>query len=127
MFRKREIDKINVNNEGKSIGIDLGLTDLAIYSDGQKFPILQSLRKNLNKCFNKSNANINPILEFETEELIIDAARRNLGVGYVVKTAIQYLVDANILEKKCTLVDTLEIIISILLVDFSSFISAPTI
>ena len=57
-----------------------------------------SLRKNLNKCFNEANANINPILEFETEELIIDAARRNLGVGYVVKSAIQYLVDAKILE-----------------------------
>lgn len=57
-----------------------------------------SLRKNLNQCFNKSNAEINPILEFETEELIIEATRRNLGVGYVVKSAIQYLVDANILK-----------------------------
>lgn len=33
----------------KEIGIDLGLTDLAICSDGTKFPILQSLRKNLCK------------------------------------------------------------------------------
>lgn len=33
----------------KEIGIDLGLTDLAICSDGTKFPILQSLRKNLSK------------------------------------------------------------------------------
>ena len=41
---------------------------------------------------------INPILEFETEELIIDATRRNLGIGYVVKSAIKYLVDAKILE-----------------------------
>ena len=57
-----------------------------------------SLRKNLNKCFNEANADINPILEFETEELIIEATRRNLGVGYVVKSAIQYLVDAKILE-----------------------------
>lgn len=57
-----------------------------------------SLRKNLNKSFNEAGADINPILEFETEELIIDATRRNLGVGYVVKSAIQYLVDANILE-----------------------------
>lgn len=57
-----------------------------------------SLRKNLNKSFNEVGADINPILEFETEELIIDATRRNLGVGYVVKSAIQYLVDANILE-----------------------------
>ncbi len=57
-----------------------------------------SLRKNLNKCFNEADANINPILEFETEELIIEATRRNLGIGYVVKSAIQYLVDAKILE-----------------------------
>ena len=33
----------------KEIGIDLGLVDLAICSDGEKFPILQSLRKNLSK------------------------------------------------------------------------------
>ena len=37
-------------------------------------------------------------MEFETEELIIDATRRNLGVGYVVKSAIKYLVEAKILE-----------------------------
>ena len=41
---------------------------------------------------------VNPILEFETEELIIEATRRNLGIGYVVKSAIKYLVKANILE-----------------------------
>lgn len=57
-----------------------------------------SLRRNLNKCFNDADTDINPILEFETEELIIDATRRNLGIGYVVKSAIQYLVDAEILE-----------------------------
>lgn len=33
----------------KEIGIDLGLTDLAICSDGTKFPILNSLRENLSK------------------------------------------------------------------------------
>lgn len=42
---------------------------------------------------------LNPILEFETEELIIEATRRNLGVGYVVESAIQYLIDSNILER----------------------------
>ena len=40
-----------------------------------------------------------PKLEFETEELIIEAVRRNLGIGYVVSFAIEYLIDANILEK----------------------------
>lgn len=57
-----------------------------------------SLRKNLNICLNEFNVNINPILEFETEELIIEATRRNLGIGYVVKSAIKYLVEAKILE-----------------------------
>ena len=57
-----------------------------------------AFRRNLNKCFNNVGVQINPILEFETEELIIEAVRRNLGVGYVVKSAIIYLVDANILE-----------------------------
>lgn len=57
-----------------------------------------SLRKNLNIALKKSEVNFIPILEFETEELIIDAVRRNLGVGYVVKTAVQYLVDAKILD-----------------------------
>ena len=33
----------------KEIGIDLGLKDLAICSDGEKFPVLQSLRKELPK------------------------------------------------------------------------------
>jgi len=57
-----------------------------------------SLRKNLNRCFDENSCDITPMLEFDTEELIIDAVRRNLGVGYVVKSAIQYLVDANILD-----------------------------
>lgn len=33
----------------KEIGVDLGLVDLAICSDGNKFPVLRSLRKNLSK------------------------------------------------------------------------------
>lgn len=39
-------DKINeiLPKVDKEIGIDLGLKDLAICSDGEKFPILQSLQ-----------------------------------------------------------------------------------
>ena len=58
-----------------------------------------SLRKNLHKCCEGSGVVLNPILEFETEELIIEATRRNLGVGYVVESAIQYLINSNILER----------------------------
>ena len=57
-----------------------------------------SIRKNLEKYLVEGDIKINSVLEFETEELIIDAARRNLGIGYVVKPAVQYLVDAGILE-----------------------------
>ena len=57
-----------------------------------------SIRKNLNICCNNLDVLLKPILEFETEELIIDATRKNLGIGYVVKSAIQYLVDSDILE-----------------------------
>ena len=57
-----------------------------------------SLRKNLDSSLNKKEIILNPIMEFETEELIIDAVRKNLGVGYVLKPAVSYLVNANILE-----------------------------
>jgi len=57
-----------------------------------------SLRKNLNKVLESKEVAIQPILEFDTEELIIDAVRRNLGIGYVVENAIEYLVDAQILD-----------------------------
>ena len=57
-----------------------------------------SLRKNLNKCFKDTSIKIEPKLEFETEELIIDSVRRNIGVGYVVKDAVKYLVKENIIS-----------------------------
>lgn len=59
-----------------------------------------SIRKNLNKIFDRNNiTDVEPKLDFETEELIIEAVRRNLGIGYVVEDAIDYLVEANIIEK----------------------------
>lgn len=60
--------------------------------------IRSSIRKNLEDCLYKNEIEINPVMEFETEELIIDGVRRGLGIGYVVKPAVKYLVDANILE-----------------------------
>ena len=42
-------EKINIPKTDKEIGIDLGLTDLAICSDGIKIPVLKSLRKGLQK------------------------------------------------------------------------------
>ncbi len=45
-----------------------------------------SLRKNLNKFFMNNNLKIEPTIEFETEELIINSIKNNVGVGYVVKS-----------------------------------------
>jgi len=44
---KEEVDLLPATD--KEIGVDLGLVDLAICSDGTKFPVLRSLRKNLSK------------------------------------------------------------------------------
>ena len=45
-----------------------------------------SLRKNLNNCFAEKNLKFEPMIEFPTEELIINATRNNAGIGYVVKS-----------------------------------------
>lgn len=58
-----------------------------------------SLRKNLNRIFDENGYDIKTVLEFGTEDLIIDSVRRNLGIGYVVEPAISYLIDADILKK----------------------------
>lgn len=57
-----------------------------------------SLRKSLNLIFKEAEAVISPKLEFVTEELIIDAVRRNIGIGYVVKDAVNYLVKEGLIE-----------------------------
>jgi len=57
-----------------------------------------SLRKSLNAILKESDVKIVPKLEFETEELIIDAVRRNIGVGYVVKDAVNYLVQEKLVD-----------------------------
>lgn len=44
-----------------------------------------SLRKNVNKVLESSSIFLKPQLEYETEELIIESVKRNLGIGYVVK------------------------------------------
>lgn len=63
-------------------------------------PIMRSsLRKNLDTLLLENGHKLKPILEFGTEELIIDSVRRSLGIGYVVEPAISYLVKAEILKK----------------------------
>ena len=57
-----------------------------------------SLRKNLNKLFKDNNLKLEPQLEYGTEELIIDSVRRNMGIGYVVKDAVDYLIEDGIVD-----------------------------
>ncbi|MBQ6323784.1 MAG: LysR family transcriptional regulator [Bacilli bacterium] len=57
-----------------------------------------SLRKNINNLFKENGLDIEPQLEYGTEELIIDSVRRNMGIGYVVKDAVDYLIDEGKIE-----------------------------
>jgi len=51
--------------------------------------VRSSLRRNLDKCLSEIGINVEPKLEFVTEELIIDAVKRNEGIGYVVESSIK--------------------------------------
>lgn len=51
--------------------------------------VRSSLRRNLNKCLSNLGIKIEPKIEFVTEELIIDAVKRNAGIGYVVESSIK--------------------------------------
>lgn len=63
-------------------------------------PIIRSsLRRNINKVFENNDCNIRTILEFGTEDLIIDAVRRNFGIGYVVEPGITHLIESGIVKK----------------------------
>lgn len=56
-----------------------------------------SLRKNLNTCFIENNLQYEPMIEFATEELIINSVKNNVGIGYVVKSN-SYLSDEDNIE-----------------------------
>lgn len=51
--------------------------------------VRSSLRRILDKCLSNIGVNVEPKLEFVTEELIIDAVKRNVGIGYVVESSIK--------------------------------------
>lgn len=84
----------------KSINCKKRIKDLEdLIQSGLILPIARSsLRKNLNNLFKDNGIDVIPILEFGTEELIIESVRRNMGIGYVVKNAVQYLVDEKTIE-----------------------------
>lgn len=54
-----------------------------------------SIRKNLEKELKQNSQKLHVVLEVETTELIIDAVKNDVGIGYVVKEAV-----INEIEKK---------------------------
>lgn len=58
-----------------------------------------SLRKTLEKDLELVNIKLNPVIEFETEELIIESVKRNLGVGFVVENAVSDLIESGTIKK----------------------------
>ena len=58
-----------------------------------------SLRKTLEKELVEDNIELIPSLEFETEELIIESVKRNMGVGFVVENAVKRELEERKLEK----------------------------
>jgi len=58
-----------------------------------------SLRKTLEKELVEDNIELIPSLEFETEELIIESVKRNMGVGFVVENAVKREIAEKQLEK----------------------------
>jgi len=57
-----------------------------------------SLRKTLERELEEKNTHLVPTIEYETEELIIESVRNDMGVGYVVKNAVDYLVDEKLID-----------------------------
>lgn len=58
-----------------------------------------SLRKTLEKGLKKDDIILKPILEYETEELIIESVKRNIGIGFIVENAARDLIELNLVEK----------------------------
>lgn len=46
-------------------------------------------RKQLVKLLKKENIDVNPFITIETTEMLIDAVKKNMGVGYVIKKAVE--------------------------------------
>lgn len=64
-----------------------------LYRDMEKFEYIMptersTIRKNLERVLKKYNKKLQIVLEVETTELIIDAVKNGIGIGYVIKEAI---------------------------------------
>ena len=58
-----------------------------------------SLRKTLEKELVNDNIELIPSLEFETEELIIESVKRDMGIGFVVESAVKIELEEKKIKK----------------------------
>lgn len=53
-------------------------------------PVIRSTtRKQLTKLLKDKNIELKPFITIETTEMLIDAVKKNMGIGYVMKKAIE--------------------------------------
>lgn len=63
-------------------------------------PVYRSTpRRQLTKLLENENVEINPFMTIETTEMLIDAVKKNMGVGYVIKNAIEEELNNKILKE----------------------------
>lgn len=56
-------------------------------------------RKQLNKLLKDQNIELNPFITIETTEMLIDAVKKNMGIGYVMRNAIEEELKSQDLEE----------------------------
>lgn len=77
---------------------NIKLQDLVDYN--LILPVTRSTpRKQLTKLLNKKGIMLNPFMTIETTEMLIDAVKKNIGIGYVIKKAIKEDLKNNTLEE----------------------------
>ena len=63
-------------------------------------PVYRSTpRRQLINLLKSENIELNPFMTIETTEMLIDAVKKNMGIGYVIKNAIEEELNNNVLKE----------------------------
>ncbi len=63
-------------------------------------PVYRSTpRRQLTNLLKSENIELNPFMTIETTEMLIDAVKKNMGIGYVIKNAIEEELNNNVLKE----------------------------
>lgn len=63
-------------------------------------PVYRSTpRRQLTNLLKSENIEFNPFMTIETTEMLIDAVKKNMGIGYVIKNAIEEELNNNVLKE----------------------------